>query len=369
MPKQTNGRVVPETGKIEYIYDDNILVTGGTGSQTNDDPYGDSCCVSNVPGPPGKNAFENIDKDINFNNFKIINLGDATDPQDGMNLVSTERLLNNLLFGDVIGDLYSPKVVVGLQGRPITDDPPFKNATLIWDIDQQMWIYGIGGGSAAIEVINFDPLHRVLEIGEQVIEPTFFAHYRGIPVKVELTDDQHNTPVEISDFNTFNSPNTFQSDTNGFSVKFTLYAEDEYETSNTSETSIYWGTRAIWGSSADSSDYESMIADFEDKQQFSVLLDPNNDVTVTSGGNEYVYYFHRTDYSEFYDESTFTVNSVTGGIGPIDQYTHVNRFGVPIQYTVYRSEQKNLGKIKILIRSDNKHEGSADVGRMITNAY
>lgn len=352
MPKIKLARIKPETGEILFAQDEindalTLLPDGTLGGLKS----GESCCVgergpAGPQGEAGKNAFEEITFDVNFQDFKIYNLGDATDPQDATNLRTVQRLLNDFLWGDVIGGAFTSKKVVGLHGRKIIDSVPENYDVLVWDEAQRAWIYR-KVSSEIFKIMEFKPLDdRVYEVGEVVSKPSFIAQFNQRILSEYLTNNANSERKDVSDSQMlFHSDMDYQVDTNGGSVEFTLISTSEFHVTESSTTKLFWGARSYWGSS-ESDDIAEALQDCIDNGDSKVEYQVDNIFYTEANENQYVYYFQDSQYGD----TELSVNSIVGGFELVDDnFVHTNDFGVAITYHVYRSEQVNLGKLKVKV--------------------
>lgn len=182
-----------------------------------------------------------------------------------------------------------------------------------------------------------------LEVGQQVVTPSFTASYvGGTPNAVTLTDSDGNTPQNVSGTpNAFSSAYSFTKTANSASVSFTLAATSGSE-SDTSVTSYTWLPRVFYGVGVDGLATE---ADIEALASSALASSRARTISVSPGAGEYIYY----GFPSSFGTPTFTVGGFSGGFSLAATANVTNGYGVTQTYSLWKSDNPNLGSTTVVV--------------------
>jgi hypothetical protein len=229
--------------------------------------------------------------------------------------------------------------VIGLQGFPIASLPPISGQVLGWSgsVWEPLTVPGLG-----VFTINMYG-QEFAEVNQPLSGPAFEATYTNTPISAILTDSDGSPSEDVSltpnhfISQNISGPNTFLKTNVGDTVTFTLTASDGSNI-NTSTAVITWTNYIYYGSGPPGQSSGSFISSLTGTLS-NVQLDT---FTVAAGVNEKVYFAHRTALPQI----TFVFNGFTGGFTVTGTTIPVtNNFGFTENYTLYESDNTNLGLI------------------------
>ena len=179
--------------------------------------------------------------------------------------------------------------------------------------------------------------------GDQITEYTFIYQFNKAPSTLRIGNISY-TP-EISGFKTVqNITPPIQQD-----VSFTLQASDSgsntHSPASVSKTvSITFMNYIYYGVY---SSVNVLTEDIISHMNYNVLSNSKS-MTITinvSGQSQYLYYIIPANLGD----CTFSFGGFTGGFAMLGTVSHTNSYGYTESYKVYRSDNPNLGNIKVVI--------------------
>ncbi len=184
-----------------------------------------------------------------------------------------------------------------------------------------------------------------VEIGANVVNPSFTASYTGGPAtSASITDSDGNPALTLSSpFTAGTFSRTYNKTANNASVSFTLSA-NKGALNDTAQVSYAWRPRCYYGVSSNASgNSEAFIEALASNQLQSSR---NATLSVNAGSGEYIYYA----YPASFGAATFTVGGFEGGFDLISATISVtNANGVTQDYRIYRSTNPSLGSTTVVV--------------------
>lgn len=332
---------------------------------------------------------------------------DTTTPQDGYAYLwdmASSKWVPKATFiasGDLIGNRTSQSVV-GIYGRSVSNTAPFDNQALVWDNSIQQWtpktisaggtpiVFGgdLFGGNTSQTVVGlqstavsntapssnnalvFDGYEwlptqltldpeligpafaislsggTLVEVSNTVTNPSFTSskNYTGTAAVLTNTDnvESKNVLTEFNANSAFTSNFSYVKNTYGSSVTFTLTA-NKGAIVRTSQTSFTWVQKVFWGVGAAGGNSEAFI---EALGNNALATSKSRSFSITAGATEKVYYAYRSAFGT----ATFFVGGFEGGFSLVSTTISVtNAFGFTENYTLYESDNLNLGTITVTV--------------------
>lgn len=241
------------------------------------------------------------------------------------------------ISGDLSGTHLTQKVI-GLQNYPISTAAPLAGQFLKYDGSR--WIPATIVIPDSL-ILTFEG-PKLLEVNDIINGPIFTATYDHAPTTAVLIDSDGNPSQDvIGGPSLFQSANSFQKNTYGANVVFTLTAGDGTITEFKTFT-LYWGQNVFFGVGSAGSSGEGFIHTLD-----SILVSSLSAVfTVFANPTDKIYFAHRTGYGT----ATFMVDGFTGGFTKTSSTISVtNTFGYTENYSLYESDNLGLGDTTVLV--------------------
>lgn len=186
---------------------------------------------------------------------------------------------------------------------------------------------------------------QTLEVSQTVSNPAFTAAYPSgrPPVAAVLTDTDGNAPVNVIGSPTsFNSPYSFQKNTYGGGVTFTLTANESGGGSKTSNTSFTWLQRVYYGVATPGTLDQAFVTALSSNPLASSR---SRTFSVNAGSGQKIYYVFRSAYGT----PTFTVGGFAGGFSLATTISITNTYGFSENYDVWVSDNSSLGSTTVVV--------------------
>lgn len=306
---------------------------GPVGPQGPTGPAGDEVNFETVAA-----ALAQADADVDFNEQRLINILDPTDPQDVATKAYVDAVVGEVVAGSV------PEVTDALAGtapamaeaavgsvllRAGADDPVWRRLTLD-DIDPA-FAAALSGGTT-------------LEVGASAVNPALTASYTGgPPTSASVSDSDGNPATTLSSpFTDATIARAYTKTANNASVTWTLSAVKGSLT-RTATTSTAWRPRVYYGVGVDGLNTETAI---EALASSALASSRARSFTVAPGSGEHIYYAFPASYGE----AVFTVGGFEGGFELVsDSISVTNSNGVTQSYRLYKSTNPNLGSTTVVV--------------------
>lgn len=180
-----------------------------------------------------------------------------------------------------------------------------------------------------INILSFSSNIVVAELGNVIENITLSYNLNKLPVELLL----NNNPVPIS-----TQTNTIQLTNLSLSQSFTwsLKATDERDATSTKSTTLNFYNGIYYGASA--SDWQSL------NKRLSNNL--STTFTANAGVGEYIWYA----FPSRLGTPTFFVGGFEGGFSLESQVAFTNDYNYTEQYSVYRSDNSNLGNTTVVVQ-------------------
>lgn len=266
-------------------------------------------------------------------------------------LITLEGIISNLptsdftAGGDLSGTATSQKVI-GIYGRPISSFAPTVGQVLEWD--GIAWTPAFPPAGVGY-VITLSGPPTFLEFGQTLVNPLFNATYSQTPVIATIQSvDSDNVvgplqnvftappPSVPPNIFTYEEQYTDSSPPAPYSVTFTLTSSNG-NTTSTATTTTTWGQNLYYGVGAPGGNTAAFILGLSNS-----TLSTSRVITFTvdAGVGQSIYFAYRTAYgvADFWAygwEGGFTLISTTISL--------TNDYGFTEDYTLYQSEQTDLG--------------------------
>ena len=267
-------------------------------------------------------------------------------------LIAIENSINNnqnIILGGDLGGTRTSQLVIGIQGRPVTNNQPDIGQVLTWDglawtpifpVITEAYTITLGGAPAFVE------------IGSALVNPIFTATYSQTPQTATIIDNQGNPSQNVfasavpgfpsSPPNIFVYNQSYEFHTPA-SVIFTLFStiDGGLVVSNTTFT-INWTQRLYYGTALPGGNTAAFIQSL-----------PNNPLTVAegfsfttnAGPGQAIYFAYRAAYGL----ADFWVNGFEGGFNLVGTIPVTNAYGFTENYYLYQSSQVDLGVTEISV--------------------
>jgi hypothetical protein len=264
---------------------------------------------------------------------------------DGINWIPTSIESDVNVGGDVSGSLDN-QLVVGLQGRDVNNAAPSTNQVLGWGGSEWLPLSlteDMLAPAYAITMSLASPFVTLVEVSNSIVQPAFTATYNSTAITAVLTDNNGNPSKNvISTPTSFFSNNTFVKNTYGQSVTFTLTSSNGLATKTATQT-ITWAQKVFWGTGTAGQTGETFI---ESLANSAIQTSRARTFSITAGSGQKIYYAYRTAFGA----ATFTVGGFAGGFTLVATNISItNAYGFTETYTLYESDNANLGTITIVV--------------------
>jgi hypothetical protein len=266
-------------------------------------------------------------------------------------------------------------LVVGIQGKPVSTDPPIDGYAITWSASRDMWVTAEPFANALFiqsrpvspsaptnsQVLAWNntngdwepttltqdqvaPAFTIslagggfVEVKHSIVHPAFTATYSTPPTSAVLTDSVPNSPQNvISTPTSFSSTHTYVGNTFNSSVTFTLTAGNGIVT-KTANTTLTWVQRTYYGVGPAGQNSAAFITSLGG--QFLTNSQPTS-FNVTAGVNQYIYF-----------APTFSVGGFAGGFNLVSNTIAVtNAFGFTENYQLWQSTNANLGNTTVVVQ-------------------
>jgi hypothetical protein len=292
-------------------------------------------------------------------------------------LDTLEGIVGNLLIielhKDLGGTLEEP-LVIGLQGRPVSTvapafgqvlawngiawipstssgggggfDPPaadFAGQTLVWDGSAYIPDFILGDDVIPPYNQTLTSTINLVEVGQTVSEPAFTATYEISPTTASITDDEFDTPTNVSSSpESFISPFDYNKSAYGDTVTFTLTALQGHVT-KTVDYQIEWAQKVYYGVTTAGQTGETFIKSLSGQP---ITNTKNVSFAINAGTNQKIYYACRSAYGDM----VFTIHDIEGGFTKTQAGVDVtNDFGFTEEYDLYESDYAELGPLNVFV--------------------
>lgn len=252
------------------------------------------------------------------------------------------------LGGDVTGSAGS-NVVAKIDGVEV-DATTFGSPTSgdVFQFDGTKYI--MGPTPVAFAISSFSTGVSLLQlIGTSVPTPAFTATYTSLPTSATLADSIGGSVDTLSTpFASFSSSHSYVENTVNTSVVFTLHATKGASSANRTVT-IEWTTDVFW----DVGPVGTYNAAFVLALAHSNLQTTRaQNITIdASGASTYFFYALPDSYGDptFIIAPAPTTGILPGGMTKVASGISVTINGIPVNYSVWRSDFANLGNSHIVI--------------------
>jgi hypothetical protein len=265
---------------------------------------------------------------------------------DALDVIINQLIAGSSVFG---GDLIvqsdpDKQYVIGLMGNAITSNLSIDTgASLRWDgtywTQEKLYQDDI----LPPFFVSLDG-YDMQEVMQPIINPLFTAIYNfDPPTSIILSDtDGYTQYIPIVNRLSFASNNSYMKDIFDGYVDFTLSAT-HHNTTKTSVHKIIWGQKNYWGIGPTGFTSASDIMTNLDGYVNNSLA---SNFTITAGLADKIYFAYRSDYGV----ATFTIGGFAGGFTLVSNTISLtNDFGFTENYTLYESDNTNLGNTTIVV--------------------
>ena len=187
-----------------------------------------------------------------------------------------------------------------------------------------------------IEILSFTNNVNIAELGSSVNEITLTWKLNKIPKSITLNN------ISISEELKADQSVTIRDMALTTDSIFTLAVTDEKNKTVQKKSSIAFYNGIYYGSAIIPTKLDSAFVHGLNK---SLQKDQVKTFTVNSGVNQYVWYALPTRYGE----PVFNVGGFDGGFTKVSTLNFINLSGYTEEYTVYRSDNSNIGKKTIKV--------------------
>ena len=187
-----------------------------------------------------------------------------------------------------------------------------------------------------VEILSFTNNINIVELGSSVNEITFAWKLNKIPKSVTLNN------ISISEELKVDQSVTIRDAALTTDSIFTLAVTDEKNMTMQKKSSIAFYNGIYYGSAIIPTKLDSAFVHGLNK---SLQKDQVKTFTVNSEVNQYVWYALPTRYGE----PVFNVGGFDGGFTKVSTLNFINLSGYTEEYTVYRSDNSNIGKKTIKV--------------------
>lgn len=207
-------------------------------------------------------------------------------------------------------------------------------------------------------ISSFQAVTPVVEVGTVVTDPQFTAAYTQPPDSASVNDEYDDGALDVSDTPTaftyhVSNPedpeetwSEYNFGTGPQSVTFTLTAAKDGEDPVTRNATITWLERMRWGVELDDSDFPGSYEELIQGLTNNALASTRARVaTLTPGFGEHIYFAIPSNLGL----PTFTVGGFQGGFVQVGSFFTVEQNGIPINYTLWKSVQSNLGETTVQV--------------------
>lgn len=271
-------------------------------------------------------------------------------------LIALENGFNSLnvieLNGDLGNTLQYP-FVIGLQGRPVSSAQPGLGQALVWD--GIAWVPGSPGPPLQVfQILSLNGPATIYEIGQALENPIFNATYNATPTTAFFEDNKGNPAMNVFlapppsvPPGTFLYPQGYIAHTAAdlpYSVIFTLAAGNGTNASATFTAT--WGQRIFYGVGTVTA-YQSSPASFINGLATNLSATRTTTFTIDAGPSQVIFVAVPTNLGI----PDFWVDGFQGGFTASSPITVsiTNGYGVTENYSVYQTEQPNLGTTLVYV--------------------
>lgn len=187
-----------------------------------------------------------------------------------------------------------------------------------------------------IEILSFSNNVNIAELGSTVNEVTLTWKLNKIPKSATLNN------ISISEVLKADQSVTIRDAALITNSTFTLAVTDEKNKTVQKKSSIAFYNGIYYGCAIIPTKLDSVFVRGLNK---SLQKDQVKTFTVNSGVNQYVWYALPTRYGE----PVFNVGGFDGGFTKVSTFNFINLSGYTEEYTVYRSDNSNIGKKTIKV--------------------
>lgn len=190
-----------------------------------------------------------------------------------------------------------------------------------------------------INITSFtsNPKAGVYEIGTKIPSITFFWDYNKKTSDITSLSLTNCTPTKTT--KTYIYPTDISTD-----KTFTLTIGDGISSTNKA-LSFKFQNKIYWGSANETTEYNSSFILGLKNSELATTYKKSEFSQVVSDG-QYFYYCYPTAWGD----AIFSIGGFEGGIDKVGTVNFTNSCNYVSQYNVYRSQNKNLGDIKIIVK-------------------
>jgi len=205
--------------------------------------------------------------------------------------------------------------------------------------------WGHVGGGGGFEILTFSLTGSTLiEVGDTLTDPSFTATYQGTVDTASVIDDQGGASLDVSATpNAFTYSGVYTKNAYGATVRWTLDADDGLGGSDSATETKVWTQKVYWGVGAAGGGGEAFIKALANS---ALATSRSRTFTVTAGATDKIYYAYRSGYGD----ATFAVGGFVGGFFKVsDTISVTNSFGFTENYTLYESDNVDLGTTTVVV--------------------